>query len=492
MAEAAWLALFAVAVAASQLWSYGAEFLNYDEYTFILMSEQVLRGHLPYTELIDNKPPGLFFLMAGWMALFGGSWTSVRLMGDAAILASAWMVFAIARACVPVLPAAFAALALVSMQVLGDLSNTNSEGIAIVPFLGAVLLLISGRVRDRDFAAVGLLMAAAVLVRSNLVYPTVAIGVWITVAGWLRARSLRPMLAYTLGGLVLPVLLVGVYLADGTLDRMILGAVTVPLSYASEQEPAWVVAGKTVSLFYGLTGDYIASRAVQVVLALAVLGLLGLALARYADRGKAALIVMVMLATLYSIFASGVFYPHHAGQVVPFFAILGAIGISALFGRLAPAVSVAGMLAAAAFILAVRGGADLAVASGEAEVIDHGQRWRVAEAIRGAMAPGDEVFALNGHIVYHFLGIRPPRPYAVHPDTITRPVIIGPMIEAGVAEADPLASILADRPRFIVTDLPELPVYITRAMPEFGDWLAAEYHLLHAEPGTAVYERNPG
>jgi len=48
----------------------------------MVMAQGILRGYLPYIEAFDNKPPSLFFALAGTMALFGQSLALTRLLGD--------------------------------------------------------------------------------------------------------------------------------------------------------------------------------------------------------------------------------------------------------------------------------------------------------------------------------------------------------------------------------------------------------------------------
>ena len=55
----------------SRLAFLNREVLDWDETTFMLMAQDVLRGNLPYVHIFDNKPPGMFFILAAAMKLFG-------------------------------------------------------------------------------------------------------------------------------------------------------------------------------------------------------------------------------------------------------------------------------------------------------------------------------------------------------------------------------------------------------------------------------------
>src|SRR5665213_1730655 len=89
--------LLALLVFVTRYASRQYEIIDWDEDTFMLMAQEVLRGVLPYIRLFDNKPPGMFFTLAGVMAVFGQSVSVVRWFGDACVLATALIVFATAR-----------------------------------------------------------------------------------------------------------------------------------------------------------------------------------------------------------------------------------------------------------------------------------------------------------------------------------------------------------------------------------------------------------
>lgn len=91
-----WGIVFVAVVFATQTGSLQREVIDWDESTFILMASDVLHGNLPYIERFDNKPPLMFFMLAGVMAMFGEQLLVIRLFGDFCIVASSVAAFAIA------------------------------------------------------------------------------------------------------------------------------------------------------------------------------------------------------------------------------------------------------------------------------------------------------------------------------------------------------------------------------------------------------------
>ena len=59
-----------------------------------------------------------------------------------------------------------------------------TEHVALVPLMGTVYLLTCGEETTLTFFSVGLLMAIASLVRLNLAYTVVALGVYIAARSW--------------------------------------------------------------------------------------------------------------------------------------------------------------------------------------------------------------------------------------------------------------------------------------------------------------------
>ena len=58
-----WTVVFVIVLLGVRLWYL--DFEGWDESTFIIMGSHVLEGHLPYLELFDIKPPGIFFRSGG-------------------------------------------------------------------------------------------------------------------------------------------------------------------------------------------------------------------------------------------------------------------------------------------------------------------------------------------------------------------------------------------------------------------------------------------
>jgi 4-amino-4-deoxy-L-arabinose transferase-like glycosyltransferase len=147
--------------------------VNLDESTFIIMGQSILDGFLPYT-VWDPKPPYLFLFFAGAIALFGKTIVSVRLAGYLWLTIAAFLTYLSAykitgERCASL----FSAILLIVAASVLDVSEVNSQIIALVPLVAALLLLISGLKGKLESFCTGLLMGTAAMFRFNLGYPAI-------------------------------------------------------------------------------------------------------------------------------------------------------------------------------------------------------------------------------------------------------------------------------------------------------------------------------
>ena len=241
---ALWLTALVLAVGATQIRSLEQEYFN-DESTAVVMAGHLLDGNLPYVWLFDNKPPLLFLLLAGAMALFGESLLVVRAVGDFFLLLSAVAVFAIARRRTSPAAAGLGALLLIAIHAKGPGTPTMTALPAMALTLAALWLLLARRKRLWAVAAAGLLLSLATLTRTNLGFLALACAVWLGVA------PLRPSLGVQWRAVpvfataaLAPLGLLGLaYWRADALEALYLVNVTVPLSFASAMGATQVLMG---------------------------------------------------------------------------------------------------------------------------------------------------------------------------------------------------------------------------------------------------------
>ena len=150
-----WFFAFLILIALTQFGSLSTEVLDWDESTFALMGQSVLRGNLPYVELFDLKPPMLFIMLGGWFAVFGENLISLRLFGDLCLFITCCFTYLTARSMVPPVYAGCGALFLIALSASYFAQHTQTEHLAMAFLMPAVWLASKPRLTRFDLFWVG-------------------------------------------------------------------------------------------------------------------------------------------------------------------------------------------------------------------------------------------------------------------------------------------------------------------------------------------------
>ena len=471
-----WILAFALAIIATQIGGLEREFVS-NESTFMVMAAHVLDGNLPYVELFDTKPPMIYFLLAGAMAMFGESVLVVRAVGDAFLLMSCIAVFAIARRRTGPMAAGLGVLVLIAVHAPGDGQWTETELPAAAMVMGALWLLMARRERSWAVAAAGLLVSLAVLTRTNLGVVAVAFGAWLAVAA-LRRPSLgvrwRSVVVFAVAGLLPPGVLVLVYWQADALAELYLATVTVPVSYAGQMgvvtvllRHGWVFLFDALPAAPQLYLPFAATLAAGLAVSIRRRGAGpvthhpfpghgagGLRQERGAEERSSRvdheLLWLALGAVLLGILVNGSAYRYHWEALYPLCAVFCACGIGWMHstarlrwaGYLLPAVALAGALAQTA-PSAVR----LATVPGH---LSEKHRVRAAaRAIAAARGPHDTIYAFHYQHLYWYLDMMPVSPI-VNPGLLRKAAVMRPLAAAGYVGEDERRRILALRPTWLV------------------------------------------
>ena len=445
-----WTVVFVIVLLGVQLWYL--DFVNGDESTYIIMGSHVLEGHLPYLELFENKPPGIFFALASVMSIFGENLLAVRFFGTFCLLVSAIAGYAIAiRQTTPLIAGASMAV-FCALTFKTDFQPTMTEHLTIALMMPACWLLVARRNQFWGAFLVGVLLSAATLTRMNIAFVVLAVGgfyVW----RFVRPRPDVPRLAiaaYGLGGaLPLASLLLVYWLVDG-LDVFVLAVFRVPLHYASHGEMAAIMLEQVSNWRAFVQEDpYIFLPATLLI---------GTGLATHAiSRGKGllfgdnGLLLLVLGAVSLSILRGGAAWGHYLLQALPLVLLLAAAGFERLTTRRLGALLFLGL-----YVLTV--GASLARFGGSsveqvrqglavslrshADGSTHQADLRTAaELILEDQCCGELVYAPRDHLIYWYLKQRP-LSVVVHPSTVNNPAIMPPLVAHGYVPEDEQRRIL--------------------------------------------------
>lgn len=474
--------------------------INWDESTFILMAQEIVDGRLPYVTLWDLKPPLLFAVLAGAIAAFGHDVAAVRLAGLLCVFIAALQIHLLAsrRWDAPTAWTA-AVLFIIAASAIEDGQATMSEYVTLPFLLGATL--VAGRLPTLGRAfAVGALLGIATLVRLNLAYVALGLGLWLAWSHWsLGTRRLAALLAsYAIGGLAVLALTALPYALHGSLGLFVYSVFEAPLVYTQSFHGPLHVAGQLGRWAMGLNkpaGFF--NPGMWIGLSIWLVAAIGLVVAVRHDRAapgtpatsSTAIGVATLLVSI-SIVMSGNPEPHYLIQLLPFACLYAGYayrqvftGITSKLARLLLAIAVIVMLVPTvqATVKAAR--------QLHAGQLDRGTAYRIAEFLGPRCDDSCSVYLLIDHLAYWLLDKQPPSRAVTHPSNITKPYLLRPEIGARETPAQEMAWILDQRPTYIVTRRDLWYLRGDAAADVLDQHLRDHYRQVYETKGRQVFER---
>lgn len=179
-----------------------------DEQLYSLIGNQMLSGAVPFVDLWDRKPWGLFALFAAFHAIGGPGSEAYQTAGALFTLAGAVMVFHLARAQADRMTAAAGAALYVVLCTINDAHSGNSE-VFFIPLLIAMAVLVRDTEHPRAVgrALIAMLIGGIALQIKYTVIPLcLFFGLWALWGQWQRGMKLWRLAALAAGFGVLGVL----------------------------------------------------------------------------------------------------------------------------------------------------------------------------------------------------------------------------------------------------------------------------------------------
>ena len=457
-----WVLVFVLTVGVTQIGSLEREVIDWDESTFILMAANVLDGHLPYVELFEIKPPMLFFMLAGVMAVFGESLLVVRLFGDVCILASCLAVFAIARRWTDPISAGLGTLTFIAISSVYSFGqHTSSELPATAMLMAALWLLLAWRDRMWGVACAGLLVSLATLTRSNLGVAAVAF------AGWLLVAYVRPSFgahrwafaAFVGAGAIPPGLLVLLYWAADALFELRVSIIDAPLAYAGHQLSVLEALAQHTDLWWGMAKIDPYLIGTWTVLTAGVLTWVSIRVLREragseSPRSGASegLLWVTFAAVLFSIMVGGAAYEHYWLQLFPLYGVF----CARAFGWAHSWIALR-RLGYALVLVCVASALWNTVPSAARLIVDPDHLSKshyirhAARLIAADRHPDDTVWAFYDLPILWYLNEKPISKMLLPANLLRKHAIMVPLARSGYIASDELYRIMDTRPTYLVT-----------------------------------------
>jgi 4-amino-4-deoxy-L-arabinose transferase-like glycosyltransferase len=450
--------------------------INWDESTFILMGQSLASGVLPYVDYFDNKPPLAFVPYALFTGLFGDSIFAVRLGGSLWVAGSSLIIYYIGVSVWNRSAALIGALSFVYLLSSAPSGGAiMTETLAVLPMLGALAFLTNG-INTKSLIYAGLCISAMVLIRLNLVYLALLVGVFVVFVGWREGgikNACKYALAYGCAGFLPLILVLGTYFVTGHFDE-ITHFVGVALAYSE------VVQENTALEQFAIM--------VLTQLFLIFVVLLGCAAVAeqwkgWGDKQKSAalLVVLFFVGALSSIVMTGRYYGHYIMQVVPSVSLFFLIASAWVVGRVPSRIkmpTVSAVLICFFVVISI----DATVRWGKNQRPDTGAS--VAEFLKKELPAGEQVLLMKWHVAYFIADLRPINRLFIHPSSMARQYIGDEPLNKR------MATLFADQPYFVIA--PQEVWYLkagTEMAAQYKEILLLDYKPYGVINDALVYRR---
>jgi hypothetical protein len=224
------VALLALLAIATRLQFLGNPLLDSDEGFYLLVGDRMAHGALPYVDIWDRKPFGLFLLYAGMRMLGGDGVLAYQLVGTMVAFGAALLVARIALEFSDEFGAAAAAAAYLLWLPLGSAAGGQAELFFNLPLAGAALLTLQalrGRYSTGLWlfgAAAMLLVGIAIQIKYTALFTGFFLGLCWMVADWRSGRRAMVVLdaaSWVLAALAPTLLAAAWYQLNGALDAFV-------------------------------------------------------------------------------------------------------------------------------------------------------------------------------------------------------------------------------------------------------------------------------
>lgn len=198
-----WLVLlfFLSLVCSLRFSTFFQSLIDVDESLYLLMSQSILNGQVPYVAVWDQKPPGIYILFSLAQLLLGHSIISIRILACIAITITCYLLYRLGNVISNNLPGIglLAGIIYAFLSLINGGLASNTE-IFFTPFvvLAFYLLFLSGLHSTKPFNqsnlrlfVIGLVMGLAIQIKPLVGFDFIAILIIVVVDSYFKAVNPR-------------------------------------------------------------------------------------------------------------------------------------------------------------------------------------------------------------------------------------------------------------------------------------------------------------
>lgn len=245
-------------------WIFGNPVVNMDEQFYLFVGERMWQGQLPFVDIWDRKPVGLFLIYAAAVGLFPDPVLGYQLLASLAVVLTAWLIYAVARWFTSFGPALAAAAAYPAWLLVFAGIGGQSPVFYNLPMAIAAVWVMAKFVAadDRRLTLHGcgimLLVGVAIQIKYTAVFEGIFFGLSLLWTGWQHRRSLFRVMAD--GAVWIAAALVPTLAAWGTYAAIGQGEAFVQanfLSVIADTNLFLPALGRLGGLLFGLSPLYV-------------------------------------------------------------------------------------------------------------------------------------------------------------------------------------------------------------------------------------------
>jgi hypothetical protein len=453
--------------------------IDWDESTFILLGQSVLDGHLPYTDVLDVKPPLLWYGFAMLIVLGGKTFVGIRTLGSIVVATIAYFSYRIAGYLWGSQTGWISGISwiiLISLAAGGQ--AILSEHLALL-FLGASFtILVIYSQEFISFFSAGILVAMATLVRLNLAYTWVCLGLYFLIKVFTknncdskqklylktRNKSIK-CIAFIVGGLTTLSIMILPYVLTKNLFSLYTGFIRASLSYTEQNSTSSVLWSQFQKVIF--LNPSVAAIVLSVLIFWA-LGVHGNSVLQHRKTLNTSqldfytLIAVFILSIEVSIIRTGVFYSHYNIQFLFFISLLIAKPIeqiihcsvsfsktSLLFKWLKPYLKFS--LGCILLHYLLQYGLILTLLINKGTPF-YGASFYITKVIQEQQVQGEPLWIQTNHLAYWLTDSQPVISSVVHPSNINKPFLLKAWYGEKASSLTELQKIIDRKPTLIVSN----------------------------------------
>lgn len=395
-------------------------------------------------------------------------------------------------------------------SVYSGYGATLSEHVALVPLMGGLAILLLKPITPQRLFWVGVALSAASMIRLNLAYTALGVGLVAILfldheersAGPLSKSILLRGVSYAAGALLVIFLTSLPYIITNQAFVWWESVVLAPISYSESTFTPLEALDKYREMIVTLmfdreSGTLHSQLSATLLFAGALIGFVmpfvWLAAQRFAYQTLRWWVILLtfFLTITFSILNSGQVFEHYLLQIMPFLALFAAFLFEPLlFTQGRPRVAFYAGLIAILLMLPLTEYRFLYTRVSAGLPLKHGRAYSVAGYLEGLDVEDQSLYLMRDHIVYWLLDKYPLTASSTHPSNISKEYLLRFSSGPGVTSEMALLEILEQEPDFIVKK--QQVGYLHdkhNTKVRLNETIANDYRFLQEIEGLEVYQR---